>query len=215
MKKKLAVRHREVNKSITKCACSTKIYTRHYKNLKSRLSPLLLNLSSLLPSLMAHPLSQPPKTKKKEENTNSEFLHFQWCPLPSKNQKKKNMETHVTEFFVRYFPISIFVRVENGLVHDLLQLFLGEVATHHGLQNLEQLSVADVAILVDVVYPESNCKEQASRLCGGQTSKLIKHKSITLCHDSSSSLPHSDNLSTIAIANQFVFNLSKYQTCSK
>lgn len=43
------------------------------------------------------------------------------------------------------------IGLDDGAVHQLLKLDVGEVAAHHHLQNCEQLPVAYVSILVDIV----------------------------------------------------------------
>ena len=52
--------------------------------------------------------------------------------------------------------VSVLVGVDDGLVHDLLQLRVLQVVAHHHLQHLEQLPVGDVAVLVHVVDPEGD-----------------------------------------------------------
>ena len=71
-----------------------------------------------------------------------------------------SLHTHITEFLVGYLAITIFVRIKDGLVHDLLQLLLCEVVAHHRLQDLKQLPVADKTVLVNVVNSEGNWKRK-------------------------------------------------------
>ncbi len=47
--------------------------------------------------------------------------------------------------------VVVLVGEEDGLVHDLLQLRVLQVGAHHHLEHLEQLAVADEAVVVDVV----------------------------------------------------------------
>ena len=65
-------------------------------------------------------------------------------------------DTNIAEFLERDLSIAILVCVEDCLVHNLLQLLVREVAADHRLEHLEQLSIADVPILVNVVDVECN-----------------------------------------------------------
>lgn len=58
---------------------------------------------------------------------------------------------HLRELLERDLPIAIQIGLHYGLIDDLLQLLVLQVAPHHHLQHDEQLSVADVAVAVDVV----------------------------------------------------------------
>lgn len=64
--------------------------------------------------------------------------------------------TYCTELFKGYPAVSVLVCIDDGLVHDLLELRVLKVVAHHHLQHLEELAVGDVAVLVHVVDPESN-----------------------------------------------------------
>lgn len=64
---------------------------------------------------------------------------------------------HCTELFKGYPAVSVLVCIDNGLVHDLLELRVLQVVAYHHLQNLEELAIGDVAILVHVIDPKSNC----------------------------------------------------------
>ena len=88
--------------------------------------------------------------------------------------------THVAEFLERDLSISVFVGIEDGLVDNLLQLFLREVVAHHGLEHLEQLSITDEPILVDVVDPERNC---GGRGGGEGEIELLIHLTRGCCSD--------------------------------
>lgn len=65
--------------------------------------------------------------------------------------------TYCTELFEGYPAVSVLVCVDYGFVHDLLELRVLQVVAYHHLQHLEELAVGDVAILVHVVDPESDC----------------------------------------------------------
>ena len=58
--------------------------------------------------------------------------------------------------------VLVLVGEEDRLVDDLLQLRVLQVGAHHHLQDLEQLAVADVAVVVDVV--DSEREEQGKQL---------------------------------------------------
>lgn len=69
----------------------------------------------------------------------------------------RRASTYCTELFKGYPAVSVLVCVDNGLVHDLLELRVLQVVAYHHLQHLEELAVGDVAVLVHVVDPESDC----------------------------------------------------------
>ena len=50
------------------------------------------------------------------------------------------------------------VGLDDGAIHQLLQLQVGQVVAHHHLEHCEQFSIRDEAVLVDVVYLE--CEAQ-------------------------------------------------------
>ena len=50
--------------------------------------------------------------------------------------------------------VVVLVREEDRLVDDLLELRVLQVGAHHHLQHLEELAVADVPVIVNVVDPE-------------------------------------------------------------
>lgn len=58
---------------------------------------------------------------------------------------------HLRELLEADFPVPIFVCLHNRLVDNLLQLLILQVTAHHHLQHNEKLSIADVAITIDVV----------------------------------------------------------------
>ena len=55
------------------------------------------------------------------------------------------------KFFKIYFAIFIFVGEKDCLIDDLLQLSVFQVGTNHHFQHLEELTVADVPVVVNVV----------------------------------------------------------------
>ena len=56
--------------------------------------------------------------------------------------------------------ILVFVRKEDGLVHNLLELRVLQVATHHHFKHLEQLPVADVPVIIYVVDSEEKVEKK-------------------------------------------------------
>ena len=64
--------------------------------------------------------------------------------------------TNLAEFLEGDFTISIFVREDDCLVHDLLQLCVLEVRAYHHLENLEELSIGYVTIFVHIVDSKRN-----------------------------------------------------------
>lgn len=65
--------------------------------------------------------------------------------------------TYCTELFKGYPAVSVLVCIDYGLVHDLLELCILQVVAYHHLQHLEEFAVGDVAVLIHVIDPESNC----------------------------------------------------------
>lgn len=78
--------------------------------------------------------------------------------------------TYCTELFKGYPAVSVLVCIDNGLVHDLLELRVLQVVAYHHLQNLEELAIGDVAILVHVIDPKSNCGAGSGMGRGGSRS---------------------------------------------
>lgn len=58
---------------------------------------------------------------------------------------------HVFELFEADAPVEVQVCLDDGAVHQLLQLHVRQVVPHHHLQHVEELAVRDEAVLVDVV----------------------------------------------------------------
>ena len=56
-----------------------------------------------------------------------------------------------TKLFKINFTIFVFVSEEDCLIDDLLQLSVFQVGTYHHFQHLEELTVADVPVVVNVV----------------------------------------------------------------
>ena len=59
------------------------------------------------------------------------------------------------KFFEIDFASSVFVGEEDCLIDDLLQLSVFQVRTNHHFQHLEELTVADVPIIVNIVDSET------------------------------------------------------------
>ena len=65
------------------------------------------------------------------------------------------MYIRVADDFAKLFKVDLAVLVlvgeEDCLIDDLLQLSVFQVGTHHHFQHLEELTVADVPVVVNVV----------------------------------------------------------------
>lgn len=77
---------------------------------------------------------------------------------PLNSNPPRRSWTYCTELFEGYPAVSVLVCVDDGFVHDLLELRVLQVVAHHHLQHLEELAVGDVAVLVHVVDPEGDCE---------------------------------------------------------
>ena len=68
------------------------------------------------------------------------------------------MYIRVADDFAKLFKVDLAVLVlvgeEDCLIDDLLQLSVFQVGTHHHFQHLEELTVADVPVIVNVVDSE-------------------------------------------------------------
>lgn len=80
--------------------------------------------------------------------------------------------TYCTELFKGYPAVSVLVCIDNGLVHDLLELRVLQVVAYHHLQHLEKLAVGDVTVLVHVVDPESDCGARCGMREGRNRSRV-------------------------------------------
>lgn len=147
--------------------------TNEGKKRKRRKKSFSYLLSNLWPSSTVHPWCPPPNVSIKRVNQGVfAWVYTQVCEdLDSLYHKQSPLwhialsildsnplSTHITKLLVGYFPIPVLVGVENGLVNYFLQLFLCQVAAHHCLQHLKQLSIADKTILVYVIYSKGNYK---------------------------------------------------------
>lgn len=61
------------------------------------------------------------------------------------------MLDHFLELIVADLPVEVQVCLDDCPVHQLLQLQVCQVVPNHHLQDREELSVGDVAVLVDVI----------------------------------------------------------------
>lgn len=57
----------------------------------------------------------------------------------------------VYKFCERDFAVEVFVCLDDGPVHKLLQLHVVQVVAHHHLEHSEELAVRNEAVVVDVV----------------------------------------------------------------
>lgn len=62
---------------------------------------------------------------------------------------------HNTELFKRDLSVEVSVSLHNGAIDKLLELDVIEVGADHHLEHLEELTVRNEAIVVDVVDLES------------------------------------------------------------
>ena len=58
---------------------------------------------------------------------------------------------HFFELFERYQPITIFVSLDNGSVHQLLKLSISKVVSYHYFENFKKISIGNESILVNVI----------------------------------------------------------------
>ena len=65
---------------------------------------------------------------------------------------------HPCELFKTDFPVPIHIRLHDRLVHNLLQLHILQVTTHHHLQNNEELAIRDITVAIDVVHLEGEAE---------------------------------------------------------
>ncbi len=57
----------------------------------------------------------------------------------------------VNKFLERDFAVEVFVRFDDGSVHQLLQLHVVQVVPHHHLEHSKELTVRNEAVVVDIV----------------------------------------------------------------
>jgi hypothetical protein len=67
---------------------------------------------------------------------------------------------HFTKLLKVYFTVLIFVGKEDCLVYDLLQLSVFQVGAHHHFQHLEELAVADIPVVINIVDSEIASKKK-------------------------------------------------------
>ena len=80
---------------------------------------------------------------------------------------------NVYEFSEGDLSVQILIGLDNGSVDQLLQLHIVEVIADHHLEHREQLSIRDVAVIVDVVDLESKSKLLLLGGRGGQTVQTL------------------------------------------
>lgn len=74
----------------------------------------------------------------------SDFADFEFGP-------DVQVLDHLLEFLVVDFAVEVQVSLDDGPVHQLLQLQVGQVVAHHHLEHRKQLPVRDEPVLIDVV----------------------------------------------------------------
>ena len=81
--------------------------------------------------------------KRKVDNAcwkqNKKTTTFQKKKNPRFSFCKKKKETYRAKLLKRDLAIAIAVCVDDGLVHDLLQLGLLQIAAHHELEHLQEI----------------------------------------------------------------------------
>ena len=65
---------------------------------------------------------------------------------------------HLAELFKRDLAVEVFVCLDDGTVHKLLQLDIVQVVADHHLEHLEQFTVGNVPVIVDVVDLEGEAQ---------------------------------------------------------
>lgn len=68
------------------------------------------------------------------------------------------MSTYLGEFVKADFAIKVFVSLNYGSVDQLLKLDIRQIVANHHLEHLEQLSIRNESIVVNVVDLESKSK---------------------------------------------------------
>ena len=71
--------------------------------------------------------------------------------------------SYLDKLFIGKSTIEIFISLSNGTINKLLQLDVVEVVADHDLQHIEQITIRDVSVVVDVVDLEHNCKTKKKR----------------------------------------------------
>ena len=79
------------------------------------------------------------------------------CSLVSDSEFVNDVQVanHHAELFERNLAIEVSVCLDNSAIDQLLQLGVVQVGAHHHLKNLEQFSVRNKAVIVDVIDLES------------------------------------------------------------
>ena len=77
------------------------------------------------------------------------------CENASDVRVRAALSDDLTELLKADFAVAVLVQVQDGLVHDLLELGVRQVLARHHLEDLKQLSVGNEAIAVHVVDPEN------------------------------------------------------------
>ena len=62
-----------------------------------------------------------------------------------------------TEFLERNLTVLVEISLDDSLIDDLLELDVVQVGPYHHLQYLEELTVADEAIAINIINLESDC----------------------------------------------------------
>ena len=86
-------------------------------------------------------------------------LFTNWLDIDNHFLVNISIADNLAKFFKINFAGSVFVCEEDCLINDLLQLSVFQVRTNHHFQHLEELTVADVPIIVNIVDSENKNKK--------------------------------------------------------
>ena len=75
---------------------------------------------------------------------------------------------HVAEFIEGDLAVEVLVGLDDGTIDQLLQLHVIQVVADHHLEHLEELAVADEAVVVDVVDLEGEAQLLLGAGAGGE-----------------------------------------------
>ncbi len=65
---------------------------------------------------------------------------------------------HIFELFETDSAIEVEVSFDDGSIDKLLELHVGEVVTYHHFEHCEQLTIGNIAVLIDIVNFKSKLK---------------------------------------------------------
>lgn len=73
-----------------------------------------------------------------------------------KRQSLSNIQflNHLAEIIIVNLASAALITFDNGSIHNLLQLDIVKILANHQLQNVEQISIGDEAILIFIIDVE-------------------------------------------------------------